>query len=282
MKKLHWKCGGLLVAFFVTAGWAANAFGGFNTFIIRNGNNSGNPPTIQTNNAYVAGATEFIISEGGMKAGWGSNDLNGYTIGQIAEILINRYDDTGRFTAGSGPAVAPYFNIWITNGTDYAVVANEPSNPAFQSLFETVTVGSLTFKQYNLSFDDVKDKTAKIYETSGTPTNTWVHQALGKVGQTLTFADLAGFQIAPPPASYISSNSSIGTGAPRELSTNTAYGFNWIFGDTLSNYVSGSEGYVVSGALAKPVPEPVSLVALGSLAGCGLVVRSLRRRTRRA
>jgi hypothetical protein len=40
--------------------------------------------------------------------------------------------------AGSGPAVAPYFNIWITDGLgNYAVVANEPSNPSFQPLFVT-------------------------------------------------------------------------------------------------------------------------------------------------
>ena len=50
-----------------------------------------------------------------------------------------------------------------------------------------------------------------------------------------------------------------------------AYGVNWVFGDTLSNYVSGNEGYVVSGAA---VPEPATMALLG----LGAVAAVLRRR----
>jgi hypothetical protein len=248
---------------------AADADAAFTSYVIRN-DSGGNPPTIQANNTYVPGATEFIIGAASQKAGWGSNDINGATIGDITSVAITRHDDTTRFTGGSGPAVAPYFNIWITNGTQYAVVANEPSNPSFQPLFVSNDDGS---KSYDLSYADIANEPAKIYETAnGGTNNTWVHAALGKTGQALTFADVANFVIAAPNAAYITGPNSVGGGAPRELGTNVAYGFNWVFGDTLSNYVSGAEGYVVSSPIAA-VPEPTGIALIGLGAGALLLRR---------
>jgi hypothetical protein len=60
---------------------------------------------------YVPGATEFILSEGGQKAAWGSSALDGSKVGDIYRLAIARHDDESRFTAGSGPAVAPYLNL---------------------------------------------------------------------------------------------------------------------------------------------------------------------------
>ncbi len=235
---------------------------GFDSFVIREA--GGNPPTIQPNNVYVAGATEFVISAGGMKAALGSNDINGITVADITQLGITRHDDTTRFTAGSGPAVAPYFNIWVTDGVgNYAVIANEPSNGAFQPLFTTNLDGS---KTYDLSYADLADKTAKVYETPGWNTNSsWLHTLLGAT-DPLTFADVAGLEIAPPPVSYIQAGNGVGSGAPDVLGTEVAYGFNWVFGDTLSNYVSGAEGYVVSDFAAAPEPASLALLGLGGLA----------------
>ncbi len=224
------------------------------SFIIRNGTN---PPVIQPNNDYVPGATEFVIDEGGQKAAFGTSYLDGKNLGAMTQLAIDRYDDETRFTAGSGPAVAPYINIWITDGAGkYAVVANEPSNPAFQPLYSD---------GYDLSWADLSDKVAKIYENSDT---SWLPN--GGVG--LTFADLASFQIKAPSVAELTTGwAGLGTGAPRELGTNAAYGINWVFGDTLSNYVSGDEGYVVAHPYV--IPEPASVVLLlGALLG-GLVVR---------
>ncbi len=243
----------------------------FTSFVIRNG--AGNvPPQILPNNVYVPGATEFVISAGSMKAGWGSSSVDGSTLGSISNLSITRHDDSTRFTAGSGPAVAPYFNIWITDGANYAVVANEPSNGSFAA-FRTPTVnGGFT---YSFSINDIANEPAKIFETiNGGTNNTWVHAALSMTGQPLTFANLLGFTVQAPSASYITAGGNgVGGGAPRELGTNVAYGVNWIFGDTLSNYVSGAEGYVVSNPGLVPTPGAAALFGLGGIA-------ALRRRRR--
>ena len=114
------------------------------------------------------------------------------------------------------PAISPF-------------VANEPSDPAFQALYSS---------GYDLSFADLSDKVAKIYENSD---KSW----LPNNGVGLTFADLAAYTILAPSVVQLTAGwSGLSTGAPRELSSNVAYGVNWIFGDTLSNYVSGESGYI--------------------------------------
>lgn len=211
-----------------------------------------------------SGQTEFIIDGGGDKAALGSSDIDGMTLGDLVSVRIDRLDDYTRFSSGSGPYVAPYLNFWITDGAgNYAVAANEPSNPAFQPLFNN---------GYDLSFTDLSDKVAKIYENADT---SWLPN--GGVG--LTFADLAGFQIQAPTVSELTAGwAGLGTGAPREMGTNIAYGVNWVFGDTLSNYVSGDDGYIVANAdvSAATVSEP-SLVVLIALALFGLGATHSRR-----
>ena len=260
-----------LLSIVVCCGFVSAAEGAVE-FVIRS------TPTIQPNNDYVAGATEFIISGGGMKAGIGIDDINGSTIADITSLSITRHDDTTRFSAGSGPAVAPYFNLWVTDGGgNYAVIANEPSNGAFQPLFTANVDGS---KTYDLSYTDLADKRAKVYETPGWNSDTsWVHGLFGN--DPLTFADIATLEIAPPPSAYINNAANgVGSGAPDTLEANPiAYGFNWVFGDTLSNYVSGDEGYVVSNysAAAGAVPEPTAIFVWSLLGTLGIAASRRRR-----
>ncbi len=208
--------------------------------------------------------TEFVIDVGGKKGGFGSNDINGATLGAIDSLQITRLDDRTRFTAGSGPYVAPYLNFWITDGTHYAVVANEPSDGNFQPLYSN---------GYNLSFADLSDKVAKIYEITD---KSW----LPNNGLNLTFADLAGFQIKAPTVAELTTGwAGLGSGAPRESGTNVAYGVNWVFGDTLNNYAIGNyspgdPGYIVgNNASVSVVPIPAAMWLFGSALGLLQIVR---------
>jgi hypothetical protein len=209
---------------------SVDASADWQAFAIRAGSTS--PPVILDNTAYGVPAKEFVIAEGGQKAAWGSSSLDGVKLGEIARLKVIRLDDRTRFAAGSGPYVAPYFNIWITDGSGkFAVIANEPSDAVFQALYQN---------GYDLSWADLANKVAKVYETSD---KSW----LPNNGVGLTFADLANFRIQAPTVAQLANGwSGLGTGAPRELGTNKAYGVNWIFGETLSNYVSGNSGYVVT------------------------------------
>jgi len=235
---------------------------GFTDYVIRDA-----ATQILPNTDYVPNGLEFVISVGGMKAGLGSDYANGYALGSITQMAITRHDDTTRFAAGSGPAVAPYFNIWVTDGLgNFAVVANEPSNPSFAAFRTSGPGNGIT---YDFSMADIANEPVQVYETPNggfNSTNTWVHNLVG-INGPLTFADISGLTVGKPSPSYITDpGNAVGGGAPRELGTNLAYGFNWVFGDTLTNYVSGMEGYVVSGATLVPTPASAALLGFAGLA----------------
>ncbi len=221
------------------------------TFVIRQ-SSTGASPIIQSRDDVASGAMEFITFASSQKAAWGTNAVDGIMVGDLTGIGIDRLDDYTRFGAGSGPAVAPYFNIWITDGSGkYAVIANEPSNAEWQP-------GN---NQWDItSWDMLKTKTLKVYENSD---KSW----LPDNGVGLTFEDVANYIIQAPTVAELTAGwAGLGGGAPRELGTNIAYGFNWMFGDTLSNYVSGEDGFIVANPTVVPEPATIALLTLGGLA----------------
>lgn len=254
----------------ITVAGAALAMGNgvaeasWNSFVIREA--GGNAPDILPNTDYVPDAVEFVIAEGSQKAAWGTSELDGVTLGSVSLFQITRHDDTTRFAEGSGPAVGPYLNIWVTDGLgNYAVLANEPSNPSFAQFREVGVDGGFT---YSFSLADIGDEPVQVYETTNGgygSTTTWVHDLVGN--HALTFDDVASLVIGAPTATELETGwIGLGTGAPRELGTNMAYGINWVFGDSLTNYVTGDDGYIVSDPQVVPEPASLSLLALGGLA----------------
>jgi nitrous oxidase accessory protein NosD len=204
---------------------------GWNAFIIRENAIEG-PPFIWGNNNHVPNAVEMVIFASGQKAALGTDIISGATVAQISTLHIDRLDDIG----ASGSEYGPYFNIWITDGLgNYAVIANEPSN------------GEWAGSRWDVAnWDFLKTKTCKVYETPGWNTDSsWVHAIAGPA--PLTFEDVAGLIIEAPPVAYITNPANgVGSGAPDDIDTNEALGFNWVFGDTSDNYVTGGgEGFVV-------------------------------------
>lgn len=229
-----------VVALLLVSGTASAAdVAGWNAFVIRNSSSGNIAPAISDD---VGGGKLFQVTLGGQKAGWGTNNLNGQTIGDIQAISINRDPSV----TGWGP----YLNIWVTDGAGhFAVIANEPSNTG-EYPPET---------PYNMTWDVMKNITAKVFETNGQPFTL-------PAGATYTFEDFAGYTIATPASHWGA------TGAPDDLNaaTYTAYGINWIFGDTQSNYVGG---YLVSNPSVVPEPATLSVLALGAM---GLLARRKR------
>jgi len=232
-----------------------NVDAGWNAFIIRENATEG-PPFIFGNSSYGVDAVEFAIFAGSQKAGLGTNDINGALVSGISTLHVDRLDNV----AASGSLYGPYFNVWITDGLgNYAVIANEPSNAEWGG------------DPWDVSdWNELKTKTCKVYETAGWNTDSsWVHTHIGH-GNPFTFEEVGGLMIEPPTPAYIAASPYIGSGAPDEIVTNIAYGYNWIFGDTASNYVTGDgEGFVVNNYYATatfPVNNTTQGIGYGTIA----------------
>lgn len=217
----------------------------FNAFSIRNNGVA---------NELSEGTVEFITPGGGDKAGYGTDYFDGQTFDQLVSMSFV-------IENAAGPWM-PYINVWITDGNgNYAIIANEPSDAP---LAQYVPGGQATDgTTVTVNFADMG---YRIYETGGD------YSWLGG-DQTITYAELANFVIGQPnPIPAV-----VGTGAPTG-----GYGFNFVYGDTLSNYVSGDDGYIISnitinGISAAPVPEPASMALLG-IGLVGLVATRARRK----
>ncbi|HEV7299772.1 MAG TPA: PEP-CTERM sorting domain-containing protein [Tepidisphaeraceae bacterium] len=248
----------------LTASTAQAAPAGWDAFVIRDA-----ATTVIEND--TLGTVEYIINISGKKAGLGTNLINGTKVGNIGTLSIDRLDAN----AAGGSAYAPYMNIWVKDSLgNYAVIANEPSNPEWTGTSEWDTTGA-----------NLATKSIKLFEISAgftlPGTNIVRDSQSGALwfnslnSTAVTFDAFADYIIEAPDTTYIAANHPTG-GAPRELGTNLAYGFNWIFGDTQGNYNSGSTtGYIVTNPVATAVPEPAAIGMLG-VAGLALLKRKRR------
>ena len=243
---------------------AEAATAGFTPYVIRQSSGGANP-TIGTSGAN----TTFGVTLPSQKAGWGSNDLGVSTVGQISNIQFT----LNSAIASSGttvPVILPYVNIWAQDAVsgNYFVIA-------FGLDAFATTTGGVT--SVNVGTSQLATVTFGVHETNaafgGVATaGTWLATALGApgAGTAYTMAQVANFQIVAPPSSWVASGNANGVGgaAPRELGTNTTFGFNWIFGQG-SGANNGYNGYdyTVSGASVVPAPGALALLGVAGLVG---------------
>ena len=242
---------------------AGIAHAGFTPYVIRQSSGGVNP-TIGTSGAN----TTFGVTLPSQKAGWGSNDLGVSTVGQISNIQFT----LNSAIASSGttvPVILPYVNIWAQDAVsgNYFVIA-------FGLDAFATTTGGVT--SVNVGTSQLATVTVGVHETTAAfggvaNSGSWLATALGvpgaQSGTAYTMAQVANFQIVAPPSSWVASGNLNGVGgaAPRELGTNTTFGFNWIFGQggSANNGYNGYD-YTVSGA-SIPAPGAAALLGLAGL-----------------
>ncbi len=191
------------------------------------------------------------IDESGEKAGYGTSFFDGQTLSHVPGVAYSRVD----------PGLPdPYVNIWVSDGSHYAVIA-PVTNMAPGGGYTSNDVNGLDMQ--SLGFN--------IYETDFTNLN-WVYPGSQRVAQGLMKSDGSpvhvgdiGNLLVSDPGVYPSPP--IGTGAPKH-----GTGFNLVFGDTQGNFLSPVP-YTLE---AVQVPEPTGLAAMG------LVIAGVANRRRRS
>ena len=187
----------------------------FEPFYIRNNNSSITPPWDSDmsiiENVEGDGFTA-VTPRGGQKVGYGTSFFDTRSVTTLQTVNWDKI---------SGKAgLVSYLNIWVTDGTNYAVIASENDyrNQDFAirqewKVFEYDTSVALDW----LCASGAGARDGSQYLTCG--------------GSRVTLADLgANIKILSP--SFTVPPSYVGTGAPR-----AGYGFNLIFGDTQENFI---------------------------------------------
>ncbi|MBL7645912.1 MAG: hypothetical protein JNK74_06935 [Candidatus Hydrogenedentes bacterium] len=230
-------------------------------------------------------ATELLGQNGvsfntpstGDKAGYGTSYFDGMTFADLQSVSF--------VATNVGGAWMPYMNIWITNGAAnpadrrWAVIANEPSNAPLNNLLTYDPILYPDGRGYLSNGETVavnfSDMSYYVHESNGD--TSWLTGLFG--GNQISYASLVagGWKIDNPNPGTAWG----GTGAPK----NGGYGFNFIYGDTMSNYVSTGpytiSNIVINGNLEAGAVVPIPAAAPLGLLGMGLIglARKLRKKS---
>lgn len=201
----------------------------FMTFYIRN--HSGSipsttanwqpDPSIMLSENEAGDGFSFLTPEGGQKVGYGTNAFDGVPINQLNTVnwdIVNGLPN---------PGITPYLNIWVTDGTNYAVIASE------------FTAADGSYRGADFSTRQVW----KVFEYSSATGLNWLFESgtgardasqfLTRNGYRVSLSDFADTIVMMSPTTPFPAYA--GTGAPRG-----GYGLNLIWGDTQANFVGGT------------------------------------------
>ncbi len=222
---------------------SASAAVDWSASVIRNSTNNIAPSVTEVGDNGVIFSTEYA----GQKVNYGTNAFNGLTLGDIVSVNWTTLEATPSDKT-------PYLNIWVTDGTNRAILAVEGNY-----------VGNVLAGFY-----------IKAYEATDLNNLDWLlagklaegeHITLNSSGNRITlngvditWGDLADVTIGLPTDGYISP------------SATTSTAFNIVYGDTRNNYIGT---YELSNLQVAAVPEAASLGIL-ALGASGLLAKRRR------
>ncbi|WP_339725464.1 PEP-CTERM sorting domain-containing protein [uncultured Paraglaciecola sp.] len=215
----------------------------FETFYIRNNNGTIVAP-FDADMSIIENAAGDGFSastpRGGQKVGYGTSALNGFQ--------LNMFNTADWTTSPGATGAHPYLNIWVTDGTNYAIISSE--NVYMGTDFQTRNEWKIF--EYN---------PGSLDWLLGSGTAGVNSQYLQKDGANVTLADFSDNVVLFGGPGVGAAG--VGTGAPQG-----GFGFNVIFGDTQANFlgqydianlsVTVEQSQYTAGNL-REVPEPSTL-----------------------
>ncbi len=244
----------------------------WDAFVVRNGSDvNATAPIITQNGANGVSASIWI---GSQKAAFGTDYFNGQALGDVTKVSYTRTDSGSTTTS-------PYINIWVTDGTNYAVIAPHSTttggaNPSFGGVQPDISgnnVNGLSLQTLGFS----------VYENSKGSDFSWIHAgAIVPNGSAVlvdsnnsnayfTLADISNLTVENPNDPGSGSSWTGGSGAAK--GTN---GFAILFGEIQADGNGDAIPYVLSNITVVPEPSALGLVGL---AGLALLARRSRRVT---
>jgi hypothetical protein len=223
-------------------------------FVIRNSSTGNIAPTI-VKDADGNGVTATIALEG-QKAGYGTAAYDGVKVSALKNVTYTRRDSGNKEV---------YVNIWVTDGTNYAVITPR-----------TVQANTGGYVTSEVNGMDLQTLGFGVYETDTSSLN-WLFNGAQRMangsllkgnGSVVTLADIGHLTIDDP-GTY--TTPPVGTGAPT-----ADLGFNLIFGDTENHHTQGLVPFSVDNVQVALVPLPAAAWAGMMLLG-GLGLRRARR-----
>lgn len=221
----------------------------FETFYIRNNDGSIVAP-FDADMSIIENAAgdgfSALTPRTGQKVGYGTSAFDG--------MQLNMFNTVNWTTTQPAGRAHPYLNIWVTDGTNYAIIASE--NAYMGDDFQTRAQWKI-FEFNPGSLDWLLDSGVAGINS----------QYLQKDGSNVTLADFNdNVKLYGGPGVGASG---VGTGAPQG-----GYGFNVIYGDTAANFVGGydiasltvtvdSESYAAGNTNDIPEPSTLAILALG-------------------
>lgn len=229
----------------------------FDTFYIRNNGGGTSAPwdsdmMVQENAAQDGFSA--ATPRGGQKVGYGSAFLDGLAVNQLESVSFTntsprRLDRNGQPT---GSQLQPYLNLWVTDGSNFAVIASE--------------------NDYN-GTDFANRQEWKVFEYDNSVALDWLFDAGtgGRDGSqylTLNGTRITLDQLGDDIEFVTPITTPVGAGSGAPIRGN---GFNLIFGDTQTNFIGNmqiSDLTVTYDGVTTVVPEPAgaALLALTGLA----------------